>query len=201
MDVRQLELLLAVLSAPTMTQAAERVHLSPAAVSLQLQGLAAELNTQLFVRSGKRLVPTPAALRLAEHARAVVGRMKEIREEFVNDPSKDARPFHFATGATTLIYRLGAPLRLLRRQFPQIELHVTVAATEEMISGIREGRFDLALISLPVLHKNLKIIPLFDEELLVVRLAIAVTMCLPSKRKNSMVSPSCFIQSRAICAP
>jgi len=169
--VRQLELLLAVLSSPTMTQAAERVHLSPAAVSLQLQGLASELNTELFVRSGKKLVPTPAALRLAEHARAVVGRMKEIREEFVNDPAKDARPFHFATGATTLIYRLGAPLRLLRRQFPQIELHVTVAATEEMISGIRDGRFDLALISLPVIHKNLKIIPLFDEELLVVRLA------------------------------
>src|SRR5204862_7858042 len=107
----------------------------------------------------------------AEHARSVVGRMKVIREEFVNGPSRDARPFHFATGATTLIYRLGAPLRLLRRQFPQIGLHVTVAATEEMISGIRDGRFDLALISLPVIHKNLKIIPLFDEELLVVRLA------------------------------
>src|SRR2546429_188823 len=82
------------------------LHLSPAAVSLQLQKLSAELRLDLFVRSGKRLAPTPAALRLAEHARAVINQVRDIREEFKNDPGADTRPFHLATGATTLIYRL-----------------------------------------------------------------------------------------------
>lgn len=169
MDVRQLELLLAVLDSPTMTRAAEKIHLSPAAVSVQLHALASELRVELFVRSGKKLVPTGAALRLAEHARLVVRHMHQIKEEFDHDPAKDTRPFRFATGATTLIYRLGKPLRSLRKRYPQLNLHVTVAATEEIISGLRDRQFDLGLISLPVQQNDLKIISLFDEELLLLR--------------------------------
>jgi DNA-binding transcriptional LysR family regulator len=169
MDLWQLELLLAVVNSSSMTRAAEKVHLSPAAVSLQLHKLSAELRVDLFVRSGKRLLPTPAALRLAEHARTVINQVRDIHEEFKNDPSTDTRPFHFATGATTLIYRLGGPLRRLRKQYPQIEFHVTVAATEEMVTGLLDRQFDLSLISLPVVNSKLKIVPLFDEELLLLR--------------------------------
>src|SRR6266852_4261058 len=70
MDIHQLELFLAVMDSPSMTRAAEKVFLSPGAVSLQLHNLADELHTELFVRSGKKLIPTPAALRLADHASA-----------------------------------------------------------------------------------------------------------------------------------
>src|SRR5437660_3746520 len=169
MDVHQLELFLAVMDSPSMTRAAEKVHLSPGAVSLQLHNLAEELHTELFVRRGKRLVPTPAALRLAEHAKEVIKRMGHIRQEFENDLSKDVRPFHFATGVTTLIYQLGGPLRQLRKRFPNAEISVTVGVTEEMVAGLLDRRFDLALISLPVAEENLNIIPLSEEELLVVR--------------------------------
>src|SRR5215813_13454449 len=132
MDIHQLQLFLAVMESPSMTRAAEKIHLSPGAVSLQLHNLADELNTELFVRRGKSLIPTPAAVRLAEMARQVVSQMSHIQETFVND----VRPFHFATGVTTLIYQLGGPLRLLRKQFPLADIRVTVGVTEEMVSGL-----------------------------------------------------------------
>jgi DNA-binding transcriptional LysR family regulator len=169
MDVHQLQLFLAVMESPSMTRAAEKIHLSPGAVSLQLHNLAEELNTELFVRRGKKLVPTPAAMRLAEHAREVVKMMGHIRQEFENDLSKDVRPFHFATGVTTLIYQLGEPLRQLRKRYPNAEIRVTVGVTEEMVTGLLDRRFDLALISLPIAEENLTLVPLFDEELLVIR--------------------------------
>ena len=56
MDIHQLELFLAVMDSPSMTRAAEKIHLSPGAVSLQLHNLAGELHTELFVRRGKRLL-------------------------------------------------------------------------------------------------------------------------------------------------
>jgi DNA-binding transcriptional LysR family regulator len=167
MDIHQLELFLAVMDSPSMTRAAEKVFLSPGAVSLQLHNLADELHTELFVRGGKRLVPTPAALRLAEHAKVLIQMTNQIKQEFANDLTKDTRPFHFATGVTTLIYQLGKPLRQLRKQFPNAEIRVTVQVTEETIAGLHDRRFDLGLISLPVPEENLKIIPLFDEELLI----------------------------------
>jgi DNA-binding transcriptional LysR family regulator len=169
MDVHQLQLFLAVMESPSMTRAAEKIHLSPGAVSLQLHNLAEELHTELFVRRGKKLVPTPAAMRLAEHAREVVKMMGHIRQEFENDLSKDVRPFQFATGVTTLIYQLGGPLRQLRKQYPNAEIRVTVGVTEEMVTGLLDRRFDLALISLPIDEENLALIPLFEEELLIIR--------------------------------
>src|SRR3984893_9993549 len=168
MDIHQLELFLAVIDSPSMTRAAEKIHLSPGAVSLQLHNLAGELHTELFVRRGKKLVATPAALRLAEHAKEVVKMMGRIQQLFENDLTKDVLPFHFATGVTTLIYQLGGPLRQLRKRYPNAEIRVTVGVTEEMVAGLLERRFDLVLISLPVPEANLKLMPLFDEELLIV---------------------------------
>jgi DNA-binding transcriptional LysR family regulator len=169
MDVHQLEVFLAVFESSSMTRAAEKVHLSPGAVSLQLHNLAIEVQAELFVRNGKRLVPTPAAMRLAEHSRAVLKLMNQIVGEFERDSSKDARPFQFATGVTTLIYQLGGPLRQLRRHYPNADIRVTVGVTEQIVAGLLERRFDLGLISLPVSEDNLRITPLFDEELLVIR--------------------------------
>src|SRR5215467_12693407 len=176
MDARQLEIFLAVLDSPTMTKAAERVHLSTAAVSVQMRSLADELDTDLFVRSGKTLLPTAAARRLEEQARGVVKELRSIQESFNNhDPFKDSRPFHFACGATTLIYRLADPLRALRAKFPNLDLRISVLPTEEMVEGVCNGRFDLVLISLPVSRQELRIVPVFEEELLVLS---------PSKRET-----------------
>ncbi len=169
MDVHQLETFLAVMNSSSMTRAAETIHLSPGAVSIQLHNLANEVHAELFVHKGKRLIPTPAAIRLAEHARAVVKLMKQIGQEFELDSAKDTRPFQFATGVTTLIYQLGAPLRQLRKEYPNADINVTVGVTEQIVAGLLDRRFDLGLISLPVAEEELKIMPLFDEELLVLR--------------------------------
>jgi DNA-binding transcriptional LysR family regulator len=99
--------------------------------------------------------------------------MGHIQQEFENDLSHDVRPFHFATGVTTLIYQLGRPLRQLRKQYPHAEIRVTVGVTEEIVTGLHDRRFDLGLISLPVSEENLAIMPLFDEELFVLRPAAA----------------------------
>ena len=169
MEFRQLELFLAVIEESSVTRAAERMYLSPGAVSLQLHSLADHLQTELFVRRGKHLVPTPAALRLAEYARSVLSQVRQIEQEFSADPLADKRPFHFATGASTLVHRLGPPLRRLRKKFPTTPIDITVSATEEMVAGLLDRRFDLALISLPFPNDSLDLIPLYEEELLILK--------------------------------
>jgi DNA-binding transcriptional LysR family regulator len=169
MEIRQLELFLAVIDSKSVTKAAEKLYVSPGAISMQLRSLASELHTDLFVRSGKHLVPTPSALRLAEQARIVVRQVRDIEYEFDGSPATDSRLFHFATGATTLIHRLGRPLQRLRERYPDTPIHITVSATEEMVAGLLDRRFDLALITLPFPTDNLVVTPLFDEELLIVQ--------------------------------
>jgi DNA-binding transcriptional LysR family regulator len=168
-EIRQLETFLAVLEHSSITRGAGKVFLSPGAVSLQMQSLAAELRADLFVRSGRNLAPTPAALRLADHARAILRQIRQIEQEFENNPLSDSRPFRFATGATALIHRLGRPLRRLRRKFPKTRIEITILATEEMVAGLLDRRFDLALISLPYQQDQIDVEPLYQEELLVLK--------------------------------
>jgi DNA-binding transcriptional LysR family regulator len=167
MDIHQLELFLAVMDSPSADPggggvSCRRAQSACSCIAWQTT------HTELFVRSGKRLIPTPAALRLAEHAKTLVELTHQIKQEFENDVAKDTRPFNFATGVTTLIYQLGKPLRQLRKQYPKAQIRVSVSVTEETVRGLHDRRFDLGLISLPVPEENLTIIPLFDEELLIV---------------------------------
>jgi DNA-binding transcriptional LysR family regulator len=169
MDLHQMEIFLTVMESGGVTRASEKVNLTPGAVSLQVQRLSSELRTQLFVRNGRRMSPTPAAVRLADHVRRVLKQVRHIQQDFEDDPREDDRPFHFATGVTTLVYRLGIPLRKLRNQFPHCDFHVSVAPTEEIVDGLLERHLDLGLISLPVTAPHLEITPLFDEELFLLR--------------------------------
>lgn len=204
MEIRQLELFLAVIEQASVTKAAERMSLSPGAVSLQLRNLAQGLRTELFVRSGKRIVPTPAALRLAERARALIRQAHQIEREFENDPSTDTRPFYFACGATALIYRLRRPFRQLRKQFPHIAMHVMVAPTEEMVAGVIDRRFDLALVTLPFPTGDLGVAPLFTENWS--SCALPPSVCVdgilaPSILPRWPPRHSFFTPSGATCAP
>jgi len=168
MELANLRTFLAVLDTASVTRAAETVGLTPGAVSQQLRSLSKHLGAELFVRSGRSIVPTAEAQKLALHARTILHQVRAAEQEFARDPAGDTRPFHFATGATALIYRLGKPLRMIRKRFPN-EVHVTVAATEEIVSGLLSRRFDLGLISMPVEEERLTLLPLFQEELLGLR--------------------------------
>jgi len=191
-EIAQLRAFLAVVETSSVTQAAGIVGLTPGAVSQQLRALATELGTELLVRTGKRIVPSAAAHRLAEHARSILQQVDRIKRECENDPSADTRPFHFATGATALIYRLGEPLRTLRKRFPQTEIHVTVVPTEEIVAGLLNRRFDLGLLSMPVSEEKLTILPLFEEELLGLR---------PSPARASRAKSICLQPAELAKAP
>ncbi len=169
MDVWQLKVFLAVMEHSSGTKAAAKLNLSPAAVSAQCHRLAADLDVDLFVRSGTHLIPTPAALQLAERARGVVRLMHDIEQEFANNSKADSRPFYFGTSATMLIHHLGRPLRLLRKRFPNNPMEITVAGTDEMVAALLDRRLDLALIAAPEENPDLTLLPLFEEEMLILK--------------------------------
>ena len=167
MELRQLETFRIVMSTLSMTEAAKRVYLSPAAVSLQMKRLSDELGADLFTRVGNKLVPTSAAIRMHQHLGALMDMLHTIREDFPLDAACDSRPFVLGTGPTTLIYQLREPLRHLRKQFPRNEILVHVAPTQDIIYELEWKQIDLGIVSLPVDAPSVRLTPLFKEEMLV----------------------------------
>lgn len=149
----------------SMTEAAKRVYLSPAAVSLQMKRLSDELGADLFTRVGNKLVPTSAAIRMHQHLGALMDMLHTIREDFPLDAACDSRPFVLGTGPTTLIYQLREPLSHLRKQFPRNEILVHVAPTQDIIYELEWKQIDLGIVSLPVDAPTVRLMPLFKEEM------------------------------------
>jgi DNA-binding transcriptional LysR family regulator len=175
MELRQLETFRLVMATLSMTEAAKRVYLSPAAVSLQVKHLSDELGADLFTRVGNKLVPTAAANRMYQHLSGLMDMLHTIREDFPPEAECDSRPFVLGTGPTTLIYQLRRPLSHLRKRFPRNEIRVHVAPTQDIIYELEWKQIDLGIVSLPVDAPTLRLAPLFKEEMLVLMNARAAT--------------------------
>lgn len=87
------------MSAGSFARAAERLYLTPAAVSLRIRTLEAEVGQQLFVRVGRRVVPTDAAAVLASRVRDALDGIAEALDEFraATSPLRVTAPPTFAS--------------------------------------------------------------------------------------------------------
>src|SRR5438874_8815396 len=81
MDTRQLAAFCAVVERRSFSQAAERLGVTQPAVSLQVRALEKRLGAQLLDRSGRRVEPTEAGLRLYRGAQRLLALEEQVRQE------------------------------------------------------------------------------------------------------------------------
>ena len=100
MDTRQLRAFCEVVERKSFSQAAERLGVTQPAVSLQVRALEKRLGMQLLDRSGRRVEPTEAGLRLYRGAQRLIALEEEITGELA-DEATGALDGTFAIGAST----------------------------------------------------------------------------------------------------
>src|ERR671935_124414 len=81
MDTRQLASFCAVVERRSFSLAAEQLGVTQPAVSLQIRSLEQRLGQRLLDRSGRRVEPTEAGLRLYHHAQRLLALESELLEE------------------------------------------------------------------------------------------------------------------------
>src|SRR5437867_3783061 len=85
MDTRQLAAFCAVVERKSFSQAAERLGVTQPAVSLQIRALEKRLGLQLLDRSGRRVEPTEAGVRLYRGAQRLLALEDQLVEEVAGD--------------------------------------------------------------------------------------------------------------------
>src|ERR671932_888305 len=100
MDTRQLAAFCAVVERKSFSQAAERLGVTQPAVSLQIRALEKRLGQQLLDRSGRRVEPTEAGLRLYRGAQRLLALEEQLVAD-VADEAEGALAGTFAIGAST----------------------------------------------------------------------------------------------------
>lgn len=147
MDLRQMEVVVAVAEEGGFTAAAHRLHVVQSAVSGAVRALERELGSALFERTTHRVSLTPAgeaflpaaraALRAAEEARAAVDAVRGELRGLVT------------VGTMQGVWAgLHQPLARLRTEHPGVTVRLRQAAVADIRQAMREGTVDLAVVAL-----------------------------------------------------
>src|SRR4051812_49615018 len=111
MDTRQLAAFCAVVERKSFSQAAEQLGVTQPAVSLQIRSLEKRLGQQLLDRSGRRVEPTEAGVRLYRGAQRLLALEEQLLDEVGRDDD-GVLTGPLELGASSGPARTGLPLLL-----------------------------------------------------------------------------------------
>ncbi|GGU64341.1 transcriptional regulator [Pseudomonas laurentiana] len=167
-DLRRIDLNLlltlhALLVEQHVSRAAVRLHRSQPAVSHALAQLRELFTDPLLVRQGGRLQLTARARELMPPLQDALSQLDALLVSPGFDPARARRSFRLAMsdyGGRVLLPRLMARLR---DEAPAVDLVVTQASREAMLSHVIDGEVDLALGVFPTPAQELSTSTLFED--------------------------------------
>ena len=167
-EVRHLRLVVAIAGEGNVTRAAGKLHLSQSAVSHQLLDLERNLDTRLFDRVGKRMVPTASGTRMITDARRMLADLAEL-ERGVLENHRDARiPFRITSSCFMSYSWLPAALTHFGTTHPNVSLDVLLEATRRAVPALIADEVDLAIVTDPPRDETYAKVELVASELVVI---------------------------------
>ena len=141
MEIRNITTFLKVAATQNFSKAAEQLGYSQSAVTIQIQQLERELQTQLFERIGKRVYLTESGQEFVSYANQV---MNAVEQAAAFSGEKNAVKGKLRIGGvesvcTTLIPEL---ILELHEKFPEIELIIRSGTTDELIELAKRNELD-----------------------------------------------------------
>ena len=151
MEIRQLKAFVAIAETGTFTAAAGRVHVTQAAISMQIRQLETESGVRLFVRAPRRVILTEAGEKLLERAQTILREHDAALHELAALTGAEKGRLRIGSASAMVS---GEPLprilKRLRAAHPGVEASVRSGTSEELVQRLLAGDLDVAFVSLPV---------------------------------------------------
>jgi len=163
-NTRHLQMVAAIAASGSVTQAAASVHLTQSAVSHQLRVIEDRLGTPLFLRLGKRMVPTAAGERILATARRVLEDIAAAEEDVRRLGAHSAGVLRVCAQCNTGYHWLPSLIEVFQRSHPNIDVSIALECTARPVQALLEGRLDLAIVTESVSNPQLRVRPLFEDE-------------------------------------
>lgn len=147
-------------------RAAEQCAVSQPALSMQIQDLERELGLQLIERRASGATLTEAGREIARRAARILGEVRDLADYAHLRGQPLSGPLRLGVIPTVAPYLLPSLLVRLRDQFPALELQLRETQTDVLIGELLEGALELLVLALPVEHRDIETIKLFDDRFL-----------------------------------
>ena len=169
MEIRQLRAFIAIAESGTFTAGAERVHVTQAAVSMQIRQLENEVGAKLFIRAPRNVILTEAGEKMLERARHILREHDAALEEIAElAGAKRGRLRIGSASAGVSSDQLPRILKELRKHHPSAEISVTSGTSESLVQQLLAAELDIAFVSLPVEARGIQTERLNDDQLVAI---------------------------------
>ena len=169
MEIRQLRAFVAIAESGTFTAGALRVHVTQAAISMQIRQLETEIGAKVFVRAPRHVILTEAGEQLLRRARHILREHDAALDEIAELAGAERGRLRIGSAsAMVLTEQLPSILKELRKQHPAAEISVTSGTSEVLVDQILAGEVDVAFVSLPVDVRGIKTERLSDDQLVAI---------------------------------
>ena len=155
--LREFESLRAVVATGTTIGAARRLGISQSAVSRSISQLEARVGRSLFVRRSGRIEPTAEALRLNEKLDPIFETLADI--EGAQWATPDDEPLRLIVPPTLAHHFVISRVASFLKANPGKQLQLDIQATDVLVSGILELRYDLGLTSGMIQRSGVDLVP------------------------------------------
>jgi len=163
MNLRDLKYLVALADHKHFGRAAAACFVSQPTLSTQIRKLEDELGVPLVERAPRKVMLTPAGREAADRARRIVAEVEQMKEAARRSQDPEAGTVRLGIFPTLAPYLLPHVIPRVRERFPHLELLLVEEKSDELLTRLREGRLDAAILALPVLDDQLHTEFLFEE--------------------------------------
>ncbi len=165
MDTRQLAAFCAVVERKSFSQAAERLGVTQPAVSLQIRSLEQRFGRQLLDRSGRRVEPTEAGLRLYASAQRLLQAEEQLLEELESD-DEGVVSGTLELGASTGPGGSVVPVLLcdFQERHPEVRVRLSVSDTQTVVAQVADRELELGVVGAGRRHRGVTFEPFFRDE-------------------------------------
>jgi DNA-binding transcriptional LysR family regulator len=168
-EIRQLRAFVAIAESGTFTAGALRVHVTQAAISMQIRQLETEIGAKVFVRAPRHVILTEAGEQLLRRARHILREHDAALDEIAELAGAERGRLRIGSAsAMVLTEQLPSILRELRKQHPAADIAVTSGTSEVLVDQILAGEVDIAFVSLPVDVRGIKTERLSEDQLVAI---------------------------------
>jgi DNA-binding transcriptional LysR family regulator len=168
MDTRQLAAFCEVVERRSFSEAAARLGVTQPAVSQQVRALEQRLGTQLLDRSGRRVEPTEAGLRLYRGAQRLLALEEQVLGELAEPegPLRGTLELGASTGPAAVV--LPVLLCEFQRDNPQLHVQLSVSDTQSVVELVADRRLELGIVGAARRHRSVSFEPFFRDEVILV---------------------------------
>ncbi len=157
-SIRQLQIFATVARHLSFARAAEELHLSPPAVSMQVSDLEATLEVPLFERAGRRISLTTAGEYFLVHARRLLANLKDAEDTIAR--LKGVQTGRLAIGVqSTAKYFMPRLLAGFMREHPGVDMKLEVGNRQALSELLARNDVDIAVMGTPPRELDFRIEP------------------------------------------